>query len=246
LLSPVSDSGSRNELSGLTGQLESIASLAGIAKEGDDNKQEAIATLKSRAFTLQFIKDENLLPTLFPDDWDSRGGNWDTKPGKTPPTSWDAYELFDEEVRQVTESRKTGLVTVAVEWQDPDLAALWANLLVSRINTHMRRRVIEEAEKSVEYLNKELNKTSIVEIQKAIYALIEEQVRRIMMANVREEYSFKVIDPAVAPDVDEYRKPKRGMIIGLSLVGGLTAGMVLALIRQRNSILRKQKAFYDS
>jgi len=242
LLAPVTEEKDRGDLRALTGQLTSLVSLPGLTKTGSKSKDEAIATLKSRAFTLQFIQDENLLPALFDEYWDAGNSKWKAYSGKSRPTFGDAYELFDEKVRQVAESRKTGMVTVAVEWKDRELAAHWANTLVNRINSHMRRRVIEEAEKSVAYLNQELSKTSVVELQKAIYALIEEQITRIMMAKVRDEYSFKVIDPAVLPDADEFEKPQRGMIIGLGVLWGLLLGVCLAFILQTYNISHTSKS----
>jgi uncharacterized protein involved in exopolysaccharide biosynthesis len=230
LLSPVTESNGRGDLHGLTTQLDSIVTLTGIGMEGDTQKDEAVATLKSRAFTTQFIRDEKLLPVLFDKYWDSGNGRWKQYSGKTPPTYWEGFEFFDEKVRHVTESRKTGLVTLAIEWKDRELAARWANALVQRVNRHLRARAIEEAEKSLAYLNEELGKTSIVELQKAIYRLIEDQVSRIMLANVREEYSFKVIDPAVAPDADDFVRPRRGLIVGLGLGWGLLLGMGLAFL----------------
>jgi uncharacterized protein involved in exopolysaccharide biosynthesis len=47
-----------------------------------------------------------------------------------------------------------------------------------------------------------------------------------MMANVRDEYVFKVIDPAMAP---EHRsKPKRKLIVMLGFVLGLMLGIFIA------------------
>lgn len=239
LLSPVSESGN-SDIQTMPAQLQSLVSLTGVLPERRDNlKNEAIATLKSRAFITRFISDENLLPVLFEEHWDSAEGSWKTEPGHSPPSDWHGYEFFEDRVFHVSQDRATGLVTVTIEWKDRNLAALWANKLVERINSHMRQRTIEEAEKSTAYLNQELGKTTIVELQKAIYALIEEQVGRIMMANVREEYVFKVIDPAVTPDPDDFYSPKRELIIGLGIVWGIMLGVFLAFVRE---MLRNAKS----
>ena len=52
----------------------------------------------------------------------------------------------------------------------------WANLLVKRINRHLRELAIQDAKKSMEYLNTELTKTHIVELQQAIANLLEARV----------------------------------------------------------------------
>lgn len=54
---------------------------------------------------------------------------------------------------------------------------------------------MEETEKSLEYLQDELRKTSMVEVQQSIYRVMETQVKSLMFAKVREQYAFKVVDP---------------------------------------------------
>jgi len=93
----------------------------------------------------------------------------------------------------------------------------------------MRRRAIEEAETSLRYLNRELEKAKSVEVQQAIYRLIETQVKKIMLANVREEYAMRVIDPAFVPDPDEFDHPK---LLSSLMAGGLVGflfGMLVAV-----------------
>ena len=52
---------------------------------------------------------------------------------------------------------KTGLVTLSLEWTDPELIAQWANNLVMRLNDHQREFAVSEAQRSIEYLNQQLN-----------------------------------------------------------------------------------------
>lgn len=217
-------------LSSLAGQFGGLANLAGLDLGGTSGtKSEAIATLKSRIFTEKFIKDENLLPLLFAEKWDSANNRWLTNDPMSVPSMWEAYKRFNG-IRSVSEDKdkKTGLLTLAVEWKDPELAAQWANLLVSRINEILRKNAIDQAQKSMDYLKRELEKTSVVELQQGIYRLIEGQVNKIMLANVREDYAFKVVDPAVIPR--EKSKPRRFLIVVLGLAVGVTLGVLLSYI----------------
>lgn len=113
---------------------------------------------------------------------------------------WKANELFDERVRSVSTDKKTGLVTLAIEWKDPVQAADWANELVRRVNRQRQLEAIEEAENSIRYLKEQLGRTNSVEVQQAIYRLIETQTKSIMVAKARKDYAFKIIDPAVPPE----------------------------------------------
>lgn len=219
LVAPATEEQARGGLSTIAGQFGGLASLAGIDLGGNSGtKSEAIATLKSRVFTEKFIRDENILPILFEDKWDDMNSRWFVTDPAAVPSMWDAYKLFNG-IRSISEDKKTGLITLAIEWKDPELAAHWANLLVRRINGMLRASAIDQAQKSIDYLKRELVKTSVVELQQGIYRLIEAQVNKIMLANVRDDYAFKLVDPAVVPQ--EKAKPKRGLIIGLGLLTGL-------------------------
>jgi uncharacterized protein involved in exopolysaccharide biosynthesis len=209
------------------GALEGFAGL-GVGAAGGD-AAEALATLSSRVFTDAFIREENVMPVLFAGRWDSDEKTW--KADVEVPTAWDAYDLFDRKVRFVSKDVKTGLITLAIEWRDPEVAARWANRLVQRINAERRAEAIREAETNIAYLKEQLAETSLVEMQQAIYQLIEAKIKNIMVARSLDEYAFKVIDPAVAPQ--EFARPRRVAIVVLGFLLGALAASVAVLVRAR-------------
>lgn len=224
-------------LSALAGELGGIASLAGInIGPSGSSADKAIAVLTSRAFTDAFIKDEQLLPLLFSDIWDPQKQVWLVKDQKDAPTLRRAYQVFDGSIRTVKQDKKTGLITLAIEWKDPEQAARWANLLVERLNQHERQEAIAEAEKSLAYLKNQLGQTSLLEMQQVIYRLIEAQTKNIMLANARDQYAFNVIDPAVAPEIPS--KPMKGFIVAFCALLGFVLSIILAVIA---SSIRKQR-----
>lgn len=216
-------------LSALAGEFGGIASLAGInIGSGGSSADKAIAVLKSRAFTDAFIKDEQLLPVLFSNIWDPQKQTWLVKDKKDAPTLRKAYQVFDGSIRTINQDKKTGLITLAIEWKDPQQAASWANLLVERLNQHERQAAIDEAERSLAYLKTQLGQTSVLEMQQAIFRLIEAETKNIMLAQARDEYAFNIIDPAVVPEMKS--KPKRKLIVGLSAMAGLFLGALIAFV----------------
>lgn len=231
LMAPVTQSGQGGGLGALAGQFGGLASLAGVQLHAGNSSDEAIAILRSRSFTEDFVVDLDLLPIWYSESWDSEAGAWLVDDPKEIPTMWDAYQKFDKTMRRITENSETGLVTLAIEWRDRELATKWANELVARVNERTRRQTIDEARKSIEYLNKEVEKTSVAGLQQAIYGLIEDQINTIMLANVRDEYSFKVIDPAHTPDEDDFVKPWRAAIIAVGFFLGVFFGLFLAFFR---------------
>jgi uncharacterized protein involved in exopolysaccharide biosynthesis len=76
-----------------------------------------------------------------------------------------------------------------------------------------------------------LEKSNILEIKQGIYSLIERNIQEIMLANVQTEYAFRIIDSAAPPDRDDWIKPNRGLMIGLSIPLGFLAGLLLLLVQ---------------
>jgi len=216
-------------LGALAGQFGGLASLAGINLGGGGGSiEEAIATLKSRVLTNEFIVEENIMPILFENKWDTISKQW--KDNKKQPTLWDAYNKFDKSIRIITKNVKTGLIILTIDWKEPELAADWVGKLVTRANDKLRKEAIIDAEKSIAYLNSELTKTSNIEIKQSIYSLIEAQTKNKMLANTQQEYAFRVLDPAVPPQ--DRVKPKRMLIVISGFILGLIVGIFIAFFNK--------------
>ena len=237
-LMPVSEAEDQGRSASQLGEFAGLASLAGINLEGGDRKNEAIATLKSRLLTEQFIKDEKLRPVLFHKLWDAKAQRWDVDDPDDVPTLWDAYELFNKKVRRVYEDKTTGLVVLAIEWEDPELAAGWANELVRRVNALLRNRAAEQSENAVRYLQEQLKVTSVVELQQVLHRLIESEMKEIILANINKEYAFRVIDPATAPE-EPFKPRMLPMLVigtGLGLIAGVMLALLLNMVRNRREV----------
>lgn len=230
----ISSSSERNSMSGslssALGQLGGFASLAGInVGSGDVATEEALAVLRSRQFTGAFIEDNQLMPVLFAKSWDAASGKWKAL-GEGQPTLSSGYKYFNSKIRSVIQDKKTGLVTVQIEWTDRSMAAQWANELVNRLNDEMRIRALAQADASIGFLQKELASTSIVEVREAINRLIEAQIKQRMLANVTQQYAFRIVDKATAPDANDPVKPNKRLLLVSGPLVGLLAGVILVLL----------------
>ncbi|NIP24404.1 hypothetical protein GWN49_04270, partial [Candidatus Bathyarchaeota archaeon] len=194
MLMVVSEANQPLSTSSLASQLSGLAMLSGARLGYSDLREEALATLRSREFLENFIDQERILPVLFPSKWDDERKQWDVDDPSEVPTLAAGYEAFKSNILEVIEDRNGVSVIIRIDTHSRDKAAEWANRLVRQVNDRLRQRSIAEAQKSIEYLNAELEKTSIVELQQAIYDLLEQQVQKVMLANVREEFAFRVVD----------------------------------------------------
>jgi uncharacterized protein involved in exopolysaccharide biosynthesis len=217
--------------SGFLGQLagsSDLARLAGVSVGGDDSI-EPLAILRSRQFTGAFIEEKGLLTVLFADDWDEENGRWKIEDPKDQPDIQAAVKYFNERLRTISEDERTGLVTVSVEWTDPELAAEWANSLVTRLNEHMRQRALKEAETNVAYLEEQLTNTNVATLRQTIGRLLETELQELMLARGSEEFAFRVIDAA---EVQKYRsRPKRALMVILATLAGGFVSVLFIFIR---------------
>ncbi len=229
----VEDGGKASGLGALKGQLGGLSSLAGFDTGGSSTRTDNLGTLGSNQLVAQYITAQKLLPVLFEEKWDASKGDWKSAVDKKP-TLWQATQLFTKEVRKISEDKKTGLITVTVEWKDAVVATQWANDLVQLANQTLRQQAIEKSEANLAYLDSQLEKTSVIELRQAIYRLIESEVKNVMVATGSKDYAFKVIDPAVAPE--RKAKPKRSLIVGVGMMLGLMLSSIYAVAKSVKSL----------
>lgn len=229
---------------GLAAQFGGAAALLGvnIGSSGGDEISNAIATLRSRQFIGRFIAENNLLVSLFASSWDkveskvvvdeqiynTATGEWLLASGT--PTEHQAYRIFNQIFSVNGPDRETGIVTVAINWINPEEAASWVNMLVSALNQEVRARDVEEANNAIDFLRNQLVSTQLVDMQRVLYQLIESQTRITMLADVRDEYVFRVIDPAVVPDTKS--EPRRSFIVILGTIAGSMFSLLIVFFRR--------------
>ena len=214
--------------------LSGLASLAGVNIGSGGNKAAAtaLATLKSRSFLIRYIQDSNLQPLLFPEIWDQESNKWE---GAKQPSMEKSFSRISRMIN--IRKKESGLMTFSVESTDPKLAANLANDIIFVVNNYIRKQVIDESSESIEFLKKELAVTNLVGIQKSISNVIEGHTQTKTLANVRQQYAFKVIDPAVVPE--NRISPNRRLITMLGFVIGAMIGIFYAILRDLFQIREK-------
>jgi uncharacterized protein involved in exopolysaccharide biosynthesis len=226
------------------GQLGGIASLVGLSLGSrGGGTDEALAVLRSRQFTEAFIKSRDLMPELYPKKWDAQRKQWNV-PAESQPTLARAYKYFDKKIRIVTQDKKTTLVTLKIIWRDREEAADWANDLAARLNQEIRTRAMQKADLAVGFLDHELQATTTVVTRDAIGRLMEGEVKQRMLANVTQEYAFRVVDRAMPADRDDPVWPHKFQLIAGGAVVGLALGIfwifLSGSLRPRLSVLRRE------
>ncbi len=217
----------KSSLPGGLAQLGGLASLAGIEIPSAD-AGEPLAVLRSQSFVRDFIDDKALMPLLYPAKWDAATRQW-TVPEAQRPDIRDAVAYFDQNIRVVSEDKKSGLVTLSIRWQDPVVAADWANTLVQRLNERMRTQAIRDAQTSIEYLKKEMATESFVSLQQSIGRVLESEMQKMALARANDEFAFKIVDSAIPPK--RRYSPKRGLVLVLSALFGFAFAAAVLIVR---------------
>lgn len=241
ILTPAGDS-SGSSLLRLGGQIGGLASLAGIgagADAGRDKTQLAIHLLQSWGFLEAFIKDQHLEVELHAaTGWDRDGDRiridrklydpaakaWVGPDGA--PSGWELYEDLKDRL-DVRQDKMTGLVALSVKHYSPTMAKRLVDGLVSTVNAYMRDRDQVEARRSIAYLQKQIEQTSLTEMQQVFYTLIEEQTKKLMLTEVSDEYVLKTLSPAKIPE--QKSGPNRGLLCLLAALGGFLLASTLWL-----------------
>ncbi len=239
LLAPAEEN-SGGGLAGLAGQFGGLASLAGVNLGGGGNDKTSLAleVLKSRKFISHFIQKHDLLVPLMAangwnrekdelsidgDDYDVVEKKWVravSPPYQPKPSTLEAYGQFNKFLK-MSQDKETGFISLGVEFYSPILAKEWVDWLVEDINAAVKARDVGEAQRSIKYLTSQLEKTSIADMQAVFFELIEKQTKTVMFAEVRDEYVFKTIDPAIASE--RKSKPNRLLVV----VFGVLLGEIL-------------------
>ena len=206
-------------LSSFGSQLGGLSSLAGINIGSQDSRRNVnIAILTSRFFLEDFIISENLTNELL----------YNSSYDANSVPDWLLYKTLRNSIN-ITEDLKTGLVTLSLEWHDPNIAADWTNKLVASINNKIRLQDIEEAKQNISFLEKEIKTTKLTEVQNLLYDIMQNQTETMMLANVKKEYAFNVVNPAYPPELRFFPQKKLIVIIG-TILGGFVIFFFLFLI----------------
>jgi len=252
VLKPVSQTQSSGRAASLMAQFGGIANLAGIAMPGAASSTEMVNLLKSNVLKKSIIERHNLLPVLFPKRWDEEKQAW-KKPGlslnplfylaklkpadpsaskKEPgvPDIWDGIRALDR-MTKINYNTKEDIITVSVDFRDAQMAAKIADYFILALNDHMSGEAKRIANINKAYLENQLRQTSDPLVQQKIYTLIAEKIETMMMAEVKEGYAFKVLDPPMTPD--RKSRPKRSQMVVVAFLVSLVIAVFVVLIRER-------------
>jgi len=192
-----------------------------------NNAAETVNLLKSKILMGKIIKNHDLLPVLL-----EKNPKGKTENEKT----WMGIRALMG-ITTVGYKQKDNVIELSVQFKDPKIAADIVNYYLTELTEHMSSETKRVALTNKKYLESELNATSDPFIKARIYNLIAQQIETAMMAEAKENFAFKVLDPPKVPD--KRIKPKRRQMVMMSFAVSLFLGIFIAFFREH---LEKVKA----
>jgi len=199
------------------GGMSAIAMQLGISTPSTPNVSEIMSLLNSNILMEKVNKRYNLIPLFF-----EKGLKGNPHADKT----WDGIRYL-KNIFKVKHKQMEGIIELSTEYKDPKIAADIINYILIELTEHMTGEAKRVAETNKRYLESLIDKNSDPLIRQKIYSLIAQQIEISMMAEVKENFAFKIIDPPKVPD-RKINKPKIRMNIMLSFVIALFLGIFIA------------------
>lgn len=222
-----------------SGGLASLASLAGVSLGAGNSKDPFTmmeTTLKDYEFNKQLIEKYNLIEKLANpenlvfamgiDSFYSKNDKNNTEINKQE-LVFNAIKSLGS-ILSLSSDKKSGLIVLSAEHIDRYFAKELVDIYLEELISKIKLQDMKEIDKQINYYKKELSTTYDVslkeQLSKSLSALMQKRV--FSLAN---DYYFvsKLTDSRVAY-IKEKTKPKRSLILVVSLVTSLILGIFLA------------------
>lgn len=190
----------------------------------------ALEILKTRKFIYSFLKKRVLMPILL------NGYKEEFRNNNLKPISDESHSRLYQRayckflnMMIVTVDYKTRMVQIGIEHNVPEIANQIVNWLVEDINIYLRESDKLEALDAISALYSISKNNNNLTVQNFVNQLIEEKTKTLMFVNIRLDYAFKVIDPAIISE--NISKPKIILNSCLSAILGFILSVFFLMIK---------------
>tara|TARA_B100001989_G_C24540969_1_gene467540 strand:+ start:782 stop:1690 length:909 start_codon:yes stop_codon:yes gene_type:complete len=242
----------KNEDSSLLGNLNSslgaLSQFTGGLGSSESQENYVVELISSRVLLDRILEKNDLVPELisakgfnyktqeivFNKFFNSEDRQWQFNSEKDKQDALTFERIFEDNYLDkifVRLNRQTNFVEVSFQHPSPIFAQQFLDLMITELDNLARNDALEEAEKSLQYLELRLLEATQSDLRSSIASLIEAQLKIIMYANTKEAYLVKFIDKPNLPYKAEY--PNRVLIILVSLILGIVTASISALARKR-------------
>lgn len=199
--------------------MSKIASQFDIMSSQTSNASELFSLLQSNILMERVIIKNDLIPVFFGES---------ARVKKENEQIWDGIRYLKNTVYKVRDNKREGVIELSVEFRDPQMSAGILTCILTELTDYMSSEAKRVADTNKKYLESLIDKNSDPLIKQKIYTLIARQIELSMMAEVKENFAFKILDPPKIPA--RKIRPRITMNIISSFIISLAGAICLAFI----------------
>ena len=225
------DSSSQNKSFGSIGGASSLASsfLGGVDKSSDVSL--ALEVLKSRDFFESLLSEDNFRNELNNPIKSNYFGAYQFNASDKMQQFDNMHTRFINEHLSFSQQEKTGFVTIRISHYDKNVSKKWLDLVIEKLNKKIKEIRLNESEKVLNFLQKQINLQSLPEIRSSLASLITSEIRTIGLSSIDDEFVFKVIDKPRIPD--DRARPSRSISVIVWFLFSIIVSMIVTILRIR-------------
>lgn len=259
----------QTDSSSLTRLLGNLPLPLNLGAGTESNKAQSILNfLRSNTLAERLIVKHDLLPVLYPYDWDPERRTWIGPEEKRPTLAKALQKRRLDRVFETAYAKDASLITLTWESRDPAQAAAMLQAVIGELKDYLDYEYVTDAKREREFVERQL-KESAKELDfwegsipsasltqsriarelmaaQAVYAELRRQLALAQIAEAKDVVRFKTLDQPFPPELRH--GPKRLLIIGGSVAGAafLTAlGLVVAAAARREGQARRARREED-
>ncbi len=202
VITPVSEEGKQTPLLG--GALASF----GIVFGGPTKVEDLETLFRSEDLTVRVFRKYDLWPSVLGDRYDPRSRTivpgWierltgETK-GAKPPGDWDAIRAARDNLK-VAMNKRSGTLVISFDSRSAEGSAAIVRYYLEEGKSRLQEEAFARASRNKQFISEQIGKTIDALTRDRLYTLYGQEVEKEMLARNREQFGFKTVDNARAPD----------------------------------------------
>mgnify|MGYP000229723117 CR=1 FL=1 len=197
-----------------------------VDEPADNELDRVMARLGSSTFIELFIAENNLLKYIYREHWDDQNQSWKES---FEPSVAAASNVFRKTMLNASVDSLTGLVPISITTNNGAFSADLANAYYKRFNQYVREKRLAELAAQRDLLNKRLELTTNIEMQRSINRMLETQLAEEIIRSAKDDYPLEVIQTAQTPLFKS--SPNRKLWTILAFILSVVFGVVICVGR---------------
>jgi len=126
-------------------------------------------------------------------------------------------------------NKNTKFFEISFEHMSPISAKEWLDLIIRDLGEYMKKREVEKAKASLNYLQNQITSTKIPEIRNIFSEVIKTHIQTIMLAEIHENIVFETIQSPYQPIYKD--RPSRSFICIFITIFGFFVSVLIVLVK---------------